>query len=419
MVQDVGVRAMIEPELDEGSVDRQTDDLAEKVDRATMADLEVGDTSGLDGVASGEDLEAGGGVLGGVASGGLTKVALAGAVGAGLLMGISSLAGDFAPRFNKTMDLIWQGLGMIAGSILQPIADVLEGPAKAFFDVGKTALEDGLGAAAGEGTEMAGEATLEAIGAGEIIEDTTAEQIIGAASLSTLVLGGIAASSFVTSLIGSTFSGAGSLLGTLGAAGGIGGASGFLATLGIAGGTIAAASIITAVALDKLVKTSKEAPKPEGEDVVLDRSLGSGVDRQQFGSVTDVPGQPPEWALPEGMRGTVGDIVGDQELDKSTGVSPELSKAGVDRVSPALTRATGKDTTLGSIEGTGTATVTLESGEQIQVDNSNLEQKLDELKGAIEDIDTSYTFDERSLSRGTDSADASFRQRMDRGDNSP
>ena len=312
MAQDVGLRALVEPVLNDRDVQRETDDLAEKVDQATDAQVKLDGADGVDDVAEGgDDLGEEEGGLGGVASGGLTKVALAGAIGAGLLAGMASLAGDFAPRFNKTMDLIWQGLGMIAGSFLEPIANILEGPAKSFFNIGKTALEDGLGAAAGEATEGTGEAVLGAIGADEIIESTTAEQIIGTASLLTLIGGAVGATSFVTGLIG----------------GGSLGATGFLSALGIGGGTIAgsaiigaavsagtiitavaASAVIASVALDELLKTAnddvKTAPSVEQDF----RTLGQGKNRIQFGSVTDVAGTPPEGALGGGGVPTVGGL---------------------------------------------------------------------------------------------------------------
>jgi len=419
MAQDVGIRALVEPVLNDRDVQRETDNLAQKVDQATDAQVNLEGADGVDDIADGGGgpVEEEGGGLGAVAGGGLTRVALSGAIGAGLLAGMASLAGDFAPRFNKTMDLIWQGLGMIAASFLEPIANVLSGPAKAFFNIGKTALEDGLGAAAGEATEGAGEAVLGAIGADEIIESTPAEQIIGSASLLALIGGTIGATSFITGLIG----------------GGSLGATGFLSALGIGGGTIAgsaiigaavtAGSIITAVAataiigsvaLEKLLKTPEPVPET-GEGLEVDRSLGAGIDRQQFGSVTAVPGTPPEGAFPGGE-----DFLNIGELNPDRDSLPGSEGADLGepaRISPEFARATGGEG-IQTSPSEQTATVTLESGEQIQVDQSNVEQKLDNIEAAIKNIDTSTTISEQDLARSNNSAEETFDLRRNR-DNNP
>jgi len=236
--QQVGLSAIVTPELDDRAVSSEVKDLEAKVSEATNANVDL-ESSGLDEQiqveAEGAGMDAGGG-------GGLTRVALAGATGAGLLAGLSSLADGFAPRFSKSLDLVWQGLGMIASELLEPIADVISGPAKAFFEVGKTAMEDGLGAAAGQASEGTGEFVLEKVGLGDLIKDSSLEQVVGTASLLTLIGGTVAASSFLSGLIGKALSASTflSMLGLGGAAGGGGAAAG--AGTSLVGPTAAAGS---------------------------------------------------------------------------------------------------------------------------------------------------------------------------------
>ena len=410
MTQSVALKALVEPELDDRQVQRETDNLAQKMDQATNADVNLNAADGVGDIADG-----GGGPMGGAGSledrkmGGITRVALAGAVGVGLLSSISALSNQFAPKFGKTMDLVLQSLGMIGASILEPIASVLLGPAKGFFQVGKTALEDGLGAAAGEGSEMAGEAVLEAVGADEIITSTPAEQIIGSVSLLTLVGGAVGASSFLTGLIGGGSLGATSFLSALGLGGGTIAGSALIGTA-VSAGTIitavAATAIIGSVALSALI----DFPETDkGVKVREEDAVGGGV----FTSGTRTDVKAPMSAFSEGAREIMQEGVG----AGMGGGAPSVAQQPGEplRVSREFARATEGSGRIGQLD--QTVTVTLEGGEQIEVDQSNVESKLDNIERAIKNIDSDVTVKEQDLARGVTSSEKTFIQRRDRDDN--
>jgi septal ring factor EnvC (AmiA/AmiB activator) len=85
------------------------------------------------------------------------------------------------------------------------------------------------------------------------------------------------------------------------------------------------------------------------------------------------------------------------------------------RVSRGFARATEGSGQIGQLD--QSVTVTLEGGEQIQVDQSNVESKLDNIERAIKNIDSDVTVKEQDLARGVTSAEKTFTQRRDRDDN--
>jgi hypothetical protein len=172
MPQQVGLSAIVTPELDSRSVDRETAELEAKVQEATQANVDIqesvdveqdgitgdiadgvgGERGGIGGTIAGAGAAraaGGGGMLGGAISGGILKASLVGAVGVGILSGIQSLANEYAPRLSKELSLIGEGVGLLKGAFGEAIAEYV--PGEEFFNSAKgfytTATNEGLSVA--------------------------------------------------------------------------------------------------------------------------------------------------------------------------------------------------------------------------------------------------------------------------------
>jgi hypothetical protein len=419
MPVETGISAVVRPNLDERSTDKEVSRLENKIDAATDANVDLGmtDPGAMEapggGVGAGGARGGGGGLLGGAVAGGVARVALAGAVGYGLLQGISALAGEHAPLLQQKLDMVNQGLGLVAGAFGEKLAEYL--PAKEFWNGAKsfyeTAQEEGLDVAVTEGLEGVGEGTLESVGLGDLVEDTGAEQLIGgtvgaAALIGTplaagaLIQGGMAAGSLI-----------------------IGGVSaGTLITGSVAAGSLIAGTI----AADALIDTATggesgfgEAasgafsfvPGIEGPDKQRQQEIGAAGFGTFAGTMEDL-----------GLRS---DLFRSAQVEKLNRAQTPIGERGVNPEEIRGGSVGGLDTTLrGTDSGAagqaqfnaagGTApTGGGEGGEQAD----EVSSKLDEVVRELQNLDLNVSLNEQDLARGVNSAEATFGNRRDRDNN--
>lgn len=421
MPVETGISAVVRPNLDERSTDKEVSRLENKIDAATDANVDLGmtDPGGMEapggGVGAGgaRGGGGGGGLLGGAVAGGVARVALAGAVGYGLLAGISSLAGEHAPLLQKKLDMVNQGFGLLAGAFGEKLAQYL--PAKEFWNGAKsfyeTAMNEGLDVAVSEGLEGVGETTLESVGLGDLVEGTTAEQLIGgtvgAAALigtpvaagaliqggmaaGSLLMGGVAASTLITGSVA-----AGSLI----------------------AGTIAAESLISKTTGGEtgLGETASGAfsflPGVEGPSKQRRQEIGAAGHGQFAGMMEDL-----------GLRS---DLFRSAQVEKLNKAQTPISERGVNPEEIRGGNVGGLDTTLRGAEATGGQTQfnpaggTAPTGDEAGggADTGEVTSKLDEVVRELQNLDVSPTLNEQDLARSNNSAEKTFDNRRDRDNN--
>jgi hypothetical protein len=417
MPVETGISAVVRPNLDERSTDKEVSRLENKIDAATDANVDLGMTDPGAMEAPGGGVGAGGargggggGLLGGAVAGGVARVALAGAVGYGLLAGISSLAGEHAPLLQKKLDLVNQGFGLLAGAFGEKLAQYL--PAKEFWNGAKsfyeTAMNEGLDVAVSEGLEGVGETTLESVGLADLVEGTTAEQLIGgtvgAAALigtpiaagaliqggmaaGSLIMGGVAASTLITGSVA-----AGSLI----------------------AGTVAAESLISKT-------TGGEAGLGEaasGAFSFLPGVEGPGKKRQQeiaAGGLGAFAGTMEDLGLRSDLlrNAQVEKINKAQTPISERSVNPEEIRGGTfDGIDTTLRGPGGGGQTQFNPAG-GTVPEGSEGGEQAD----EVSSKLDEVVRELQNLDLSLSLNEKDLARSNNSAEETFDKRRSRDNN--
>lgn len=148
MVTQVGLEALLRPKVDRKQVDKELSDIERKTDPLSLdADIDAGGLGGDVGGGVAGDLGGGGdglaagavgggvgsGGLGGLASSGVVKASLVGAVGFGILKGVTSIA-EASPAFQKTQEMFGSAMELF----FRPFGKELS---KSIFPFAKNALK--------------------------------------------------------------------------------------------------------------------------------------------------------------------------------------------------------------------------------------------------------------------------------------
>jgi hypothetical protein len=219
---EMGLDAVIKPKVDEKEADSEVEELADKFDALEELDMDletddefqeameafeenkhVVDTA-QGGIEQGRD-DGDGGLLGGLMSGKMAKVALAGAVGLGILTATQKLAkhspalAQVNSMFGQAMSMFFRPVGNAVADVIKPFAEEALKMAKKFNEIaGDKGLTVALGWLAGSVLEGIGETVADAIpGIDKFAGGEKVEQAVGLASL---IGGAIAASKFLSLL---------------------------------------------------------------------------------------------------------------------------------------------------------------------------------------------------------------------------
>jgi hypothetical protein len=397
MVTEVGLSAIVNPEFDDRQTDREVSRLEAKIDEATQPNVDLG--GGVGGAGGGAGgAAAAGGLLGG-AAGGIARVALAGAVGVGLLSGINALANDFAPSLQKELGLVGEGLQLIASVFGEKLSKFLPGEefyrgAKDFYT---TALNEGLGVAIVGGLENIGEFTLGGLG---LEGNNLLETATGTITLAGVTAGGAIVAGKALSLVGSLLTGGGlSLGGGLAAGSGLSLGGGLAAGSGLgltgslaAGSTLALAGTValgavTAFGAIKLAEgVTARSPFEEGTPT---REFKGNIPPTGFATFsggtfrgsttrTDIP-----VTIPDDGSGREEPILS-ALVDEKTGETVDLREQNPGAFANTQTGGSGTDT----------------------ANNDEVVRRLEEIRRTIEENgDTEVVLDEQSLVRTTQTSE--------------
>jgi hypothetical protein len=272
MARSFSLAADVVPTLDESAAERSGRNLADTLERE-IGDLAPGMDGGIGGGlggAAGPGI-AGGGALGGAlgsagagaASGAITKVALSGALGFGILQGVQAFA-SASPALQQTFgilsdafELFFRPFGNFLSKTLRPAASALLDMAVRFNDI---ASDDGLGVAVAtistEAVSSLASGFVNALGNIVTGEGTLADFLFAGAG--TIGLAKLVSSTSIGSLLTST--GIGSLL----TSSSIGGLLTAVSAGTLISGTVAASALIVGtVGASKLIETGFGPGKPE------------------------------------------------------------------------------------------------------------------------------------------------------------
>lgn len=434
MPQQVGLSAIVTPELDSRSVDRETAELEAKVQEATQANVNIqesvdleqdgitgdiadgvgGERGGIGGTVAGAGAAraaGGGGMLGGAISGGILKASLVGAVGVGILSAVQGLANEYAPRLSKQLSLIGEGVGLLKGAFGEAIAEYV--PGEEFFNSAKgfyeTATTEGLSVALQDA--ITGPATQPKVTVNASVEpqleavlpDNIAESI--SQSVSDAAIDNIP------------------LLGEAN----VPDASGFISELGqnlgqqigqalideISSIDITGQDIIDAITGNQQnVREGVVGPKPPSQVPASELTGGGSSSSGAGGVAPQRAGQDGGGLIPDFLQPSEAAVQGSGSLTRSGFDIPQVDLPNVFGGSTGGGRAD-RQTQNNQMGGTNQ-----EAGDGVEVADE-VSSKLDEVVRELKNLDLNVSLNEQDLARGVNSAEATFGNRTDRDNNSP